>query len=93
MFYVKIRFFDSDQGGRNTPPLSGYGPQIKIGTVYTSCLLTADSDDYIFSFGQEHEAILELRFPEVYPKVFQIGDTFEFFEGPKCVGYGRIMGS
>jgi hypothetical protein len=91
MFVARVIFKGPDAGGRETPPLPGYHPQIWAGDAYTSCKVESLTGKVAFAFGIEHLVSLELHFPEIYADRFALGDAVAFFEGSHLVGRGVIL--
>jgi len=40
MYPAGIVFWGRDKGGRDTPPKPGYHPQLDVGGMHTSCVVT-----------------------------------------------------
>ncbi|MGZ6322269.1 MAG: hypothetical protein ACXWQR_23550 [Ktedonobacterales bacterium] len=91
MFVAKVVFLGPSRGGRNTPPQSGYHPQIKAGDEYTSCVIESLRDEVVFDFDKEHLVLLRLMFPEGHEEMFSIGSRVIFFEGHRLIGSGTIV--
>jgi translation elongation factor EF-Tu-like GTPase len=86
-----VKFLFPEDGGRTTPPQSGYRPQLKLGDIQTSCMILSPNDDEgIMSFGKEHYVQLKLIFPE-YQKRITSNMGLEFYEGSRLVGIGKIQ--
>ncbi|RRH81603.1 hypothetical protein EH244_28640 [Variovorax beijingensis] len=86
-----IDFFDSNNGGRITPPYSGFRPKINVGGIHTSCFVESKEGEEVFNFGLKHKVSLRLIFPEIHTKTFVVGEDVELFEGSKLVGKGVIV--
>ena len=92
MFIAKVVFIGPSRGGRDTPPQSGYHPQIKAGDEYTSCVIESLHDEAVFDFDAEHLVSLRLMFPEGHEDMFSVGSRINFFEGHHLIGSGTIVG-
>ena len=93
MTVASLRFFGPTEGGRQTPPVTGFRPQIDIGGIHTSCVVTKLDGGEIFSFGEEHRASLALMFPDQYKVTFNVDDVVRLYEGSKLIATGRIVES
>ena len=94
MYAADIVFWGRDKGGRDTPPKPGYHPQLDVGGMHTSCVVTPqDSTIACFSFDIEYAVSLELMLEEVYRGRLGIGDVAKLFEGSRQVAEGKITGS
>jgi hypothetical protein len=91
MFIAKVIFPGPIAGGRETPPLTGYHPQIKAGDLYTSCRIMSVDGNEVFDLDVEHLVLLELLLPEEYAECFAAGNEVTFFEGSHQVGSGIIL--
>jgi hypothetical protein len=91
MFVAKVIFNGPDTGGRRTPPLQGYHPQVKIGDEYASCWIESLTAEHTFAFDVEHLVALDLLLPEFYADRFALGDEVTFFEGSHLVGRSLIL--
>lgn len=91
MFVANVVFIGPSSGGRDTPPQSGYHPQIKAGDEYTSCVIESLRDEVVFDFDKEHLVSLRLMFPEGHESKFSVGSSVSFFEGSHLIGSGTIV--
>lgn len=89
---AEIVFFGREYGGRETPPMTGIHPQIKIDDYYTSCKMDSIDGEDTFNFGVHH--LVNLTFfvyPELHlPKLYK-GFKFNILEGTHCIGNGIIL--
>lgn len=93
-----IKFLGNEEGGRITPPMSGFRPQIKIGNETTSCiiqLLDDNSNESIMSLGIEHKVSIQLVFEKIYSEKLNCmlaegNNAIELYEGSKLIGIGKI---
>ena len=89
---AKIIFLSKEQGGRHTPPSSGYKPNIKIGEILTSCIVTpVDSSITIMDFGIEYFVFIELQFESLYLDNIYKGIKIHLYEGRKLIGMGEFI--
>ena len=88
-FKAEVVFKHEKDGGRLSPPRSGYRPQLEIGDELTSCTIS-DEMDSVYDFGLIHEVVLSLQFPDRYAHQLKEGDPLVFREGSKKIGEGRI---
>jgi hypothetical protein len=79
MFLARVTFLEPEQGGRHTPPQSGYHPQIDAGGEYTSCAIESLNEETVFEFGKEYMVRLRLLFPEFYRGRFAPGNTYGLY--------------
>lgn len=89
-FRARLVFFDESAGGRLSPPLPGYRPQIELGEELTSCTITA-KDTAVFEFNTPHIVELSLMFPDRYLSFLEKGDQVVLREGSRKVGEGTIL--
>ena len=91
MVIAWVRFLSLDEGGRTSPPSSGYHPQVAIGNERTSCIIESLDGATTFAFDLEHRVSLRLLFPDRYPDAFAVGQTVYFYEGSHLIGTGIIL--
>jgi hypothetical protein len=91
MFVAHVTFLGPEQGGRRTPPQTGYHPQIDAGGILTSCLIEALGDETSFAFNTVYRVRLRLLFPDDYHAAFAVGGAVRFYEGSHLVGSGTIL--
>lgn len=89
MYKARVTFWGD--GGRSKPPHTGYHPQIKIGSVFTSCIIDAAPGTSVFAFDKEYEVKLRLMSPELCGERLHVGDQTHFFEGSKQVASGVVI--
>ena len=91
-YKASVRFLSLEEGGRYSPPISGYKPQLKIGNEQTSCKITLENTkDEIMHFGIEHIVFIELQFEDVYPDKSFLKCEIELYEGNKLIGIGKFL--
>jgi len=87
-----VRFINKEEGGRTSPPMSGYKPHIKIGKEHTSCRITAkDSDVETLDFGCDHDVYIEFQFEERFANQIKSGLNIGLYEGNRLVGHGYLI--
>ena len=91
MIIAWVKFLSSDEGGRKSPPFSGYHPQVAVGNELTSCVIESLNGETIFAFDKKHRVSLRLMFSDQYPDPFTVGQTIYFYEGSHLVGSGIIL--
>lgn len=91
MVIAIVMFFSSDKGGRITPPLSGFRPQVEIGDTHTSCTVKSREGVDTFSFDKEYQVSLEPLFPARYPNAFTVGEVVRLYEGNKLIASGKVV--
>ena len=89
-FKAELSFLPEQDGGRLSPPCSGYRPQIQIGEESTSCKVESD-DVEVFELGEIYVVGLTLMFPERYLHRLSRGDRVVLLEGDRKVAAGRIL--
>jgi translation elongation factor EF-Tu-like GTPase len=88
---ARIRFLLPSEGGRSTPAMSGVRPQLKLGEVLTSCVVSSKNEDQVFELGREYEVTLRLVFPEQYGQLVRFEMPVELFEGSRLVARGEFV--
>ena len=87
---AQILFWDAQNGGRLTPPHSGFHPQIEISGVYTSFWVESLTGVEVFEFGKEYPVLLRPLLAQ-YNGALKVGDAVKLFEGSKQIGKGVIV--
>src|SRR5689334_6639970 len=88
---VKMRFVPPSQGGRKMPVRSETRSELKVGNLFTSCIIHGPAEQ-IFEFGAEYEISLELLQWDRYKDAIRIGMPAQLNEGSRIVGLGTIVG-
>ena len=91
MIIAQVDFLGPDRGGRNTPPMSGFRPQVDVLGTHTSCLVESTEGKEVFPFGSIHSVSLTLMHAKHFPNALQIGDIVNFYEGNKLIGVGTVV--
>ena len=99
-FCAELRFLPASEGGRSTPPQSGFHPQLKLGELQTSCVVTSvDPDVHAFSFAKPHRVRLQLMFKKEAEEITghsiahwcAKGKLIELYEGSKKIAEGYVI--
>jgi hypothetical protein len=78
-------------GSLGRPPLPGYKPQIKIGNIYTSCIITPQNSKVeAMGFGIEHDVFIELQFEDLYLDKVMMQERINLCEGERLIVVGRF---
>ena len=88
---ARIRFLPTVKGGRSTPPVSGFRPQIRLDGVQTSCVVESGDVGETFSFGVDSTVVLTLVFPDEYGHQFAELGRVELFEGNRLIATGDFL--
>jgi hypothetical protein len=91
MFVAHVTFLSPQQGGRRTPPQTGYHPQLGAGGVLTSCVIESLGDETTLAFDTVHRVRLRLLLPDRSHDAFAVGSDVCFYEGSHLVGSGTIL--
>jgi Elongation factor Tu C-terminal domain len=91
-FIAQLFFRKTEDGGRENYALSGYRPQIKFPftEMQTSGQQTYIENNMVFP-GDNVNALIKLTSTEHLSGQLKIGTKFEFLEGDKQIGTGRIL--
>lgn len=90
-FIAVLKYRTTEEGGRNTPALSSYRPQIKFpfSEMQTSGQQTF-LDKEVVNPGDEVEAEIAIVSVDFFQNQLTEGMEFEFREGSRIIGTGRI---
>ena len=91
-FVATLTYRTTEQGGRKTPAVSGYRPQIKFAfeEMQTSGEQTFIERKTVFP-GDMINAEIKLLSPEYFENKLDYGMKFEFREGETVIGTGKIL--
>ena len=91
-FIADLKYLTTDEGGRQTPAFSGYRPQIKFDfdEMQTSGQQTFLNKDTAYP-GDTFEAAIRIISVEHFENTLTEGMTFEFREGSRIIGTGKII--
>ncbi|MDL2232359.1 hypothetical protein LJC63_02095 [Ruminococcaceae bacterium OttesenSCG-928-L11] len=89
-----IRLLKTEEGGRQTSPLTGYRPQLKIDDRnQTSTYITTCDGTEIIQLGKRYHVYLELQFESDYLALLDKSRPIELYEGSHLVGTGCFEGA
>jgi hypothetical protein len=88
---ARLRFLTTQEGGRVRAPEAGVRPQLKVGEIFTSCIIHPLDEANELALGQEHEVMLEVVFWDEYRRLFHDGMLLELYEGSKKVASGQFL--
>lgn len=91
-FVAQLCFKKTEDGGRTNFALSGYRPQVKFSftEIQTSGQQTYIDNKMAFP-GDNINALIKLATKEHLKGKLREGSNFEFLEGEKVIGTGRIL--
>jgi len=91
-FIADLKYLTTEEGGRQTPAFSGYRPQVKFGfdEMQTSGQQTFLNKDTVYP-GDTVEAAIKIISVEHFANTLTEGMTFEFKEGSRVIGTGKII--
>jgi translation elongation factor EF-Tu-like GTPase len=90
LLQARICFLRASEGGRSTPAMSGVRPHLKVGEVFTSCVVQGLEPSEVFEPGREYDVTLELRFWAEYGHLIDDALPVELYEGSRLVAQGRF---
>lgn len=90
-FIAKLSYRTTNEGGRQTPAISGYRPQVKFEftEMQTSGQQTFIDKDTVFP-GDTVDAKIKILSPDYFAGCLTEGMQFEFREGATVIGTGEI---
>ena len=91
-FIADLKYLTTEEGGRQTPVFSGYRPQIKFDfdELQTSGQQTFLNKDTVYP-GDKVEAAIRILSVDHFENTLTEGLTFEFKEGSRVIGTGKII--
>jgi hypothetical protein len=89
-FKACIRFLPSSEGGRNRPAMNGIRPSLRLGDVFTSCVIHSCDQTELFEFGKDYDVTLEIVFWDVYGHLLRWDQPVELFEGSHLIAVGKF---
>ncbi len=87
---AKIYFLSPEEGGRQTPILSGYSPALYFGERQTDGTITLTTGSRSVP-GTECEVVIKFLHPEHLGDAVKPMATFEAKEGSRVVGRGQVL--
>ena len=91
-FIAFLNYRTFDEGGRATPAKSGYRPQIKFDFEERT---TSGRQNYLGTEwvcpGETVEAEISILSPQFFTNKLEVGMEFQFCEGWKIIGTGKIL--
>ena len=91
-FVAHLKYRTFDEGGRATPAKSGYRPQIKFDFEERT---TSGRQNYLGTEwvcpGESVEAEISILSPQFFTNKLEVGMEFQFCEGWKIIGTGKIF--
>lgn len=91
-FIAELYYRNSDDGGRKTPAFSGYRPHVKF--PFSEMLTSGQQifiDKSIVYPGETIIAEISIISTEPFLNKLNIGLDFEFREGSRIIGTGKIL--
>ena len=90
-FIAELKYLTTEEGGRKTPALSGYRPQVKFdfSVMETSGQQTFLNKKIVYP-GDTVLAAIKIVSVTSFANSLKVGMTFEIREGSKIVGHGKI---
>lgn len=91
-FIAYLKYRTTDEGGRETPAQSGYRPQVRFDfeKITSSGRQVFINKKWVFP-GEYVEAEITLMSPQFFENKLSVGLKFEFIEGSKIIGIGKIL--
>lgn len=91
-FIAELKYLTTDQGGRRTPARSGYRPHVKF--AFSEMQTSGQQiflDQEIVHPGDTVNAEITIISTQFFDHMLSPEMTFEFSEGPRTIGTGRII--
>ena len=90
-FIAELKYLTTEEGGRQTPAFSGYRSQVKFDfdEMQTSGQQTFLNKDTVYP-GDAVQAAIRIVAVEHFAHTLTVGMTFEFREGSRLIGTGKI---
>jgi translation elongation factor EF-Tu-like GTPase len=91
-FTAMLKYYAIEQGGRTMPARSGYRPQLKFGfeEMQTSGQQVFLDKEVVYP-GDTVKAEITMASPMIFRGRLVCGEAFEFREGDRIIGTGRII--
>lgn len=90
-FLAELQYLTTENGGRNSYALSKYRPQVRFtfSQMMTSGQQIFIGKEFVFP-GDNVEAKIKILSPELFQNMLYENLDFEFLEGSKLIGNGKI---
>jgi len=88
---AEITLLPTDQGGRETPVLTGYRPAHKIRSDYLTTGVHQYFERSEVAPGETVRGTIAFITPDAYPHCLSVGQEIDIQEGGRLVGRARIM--
>jgi hypothetical protein len=92
-FHATIRFLLTSENGRSKPAMSGIRPHIKLGDIFTSCIVRSLNSDETFELGRDYDVEIEIIFWEEYGSLFHENIPIELYDGNRVIATGAFHAS
>ncbi|MGZ3944720.1 MAG: EF-Tu C-terminal domain-related protein [Mucilaginibacter sp.] len=91
-FIAELKYLTTDAGGRRTPVLSGYRPQVRFAfsEMQTSGQQKFLDKEVVYP-GEIVNAEISILSPQFFEHMLYPGMSFEFREGSRIIGTGQII--
>jgi hypothetical protein len=89
---ARIRFLTVEEGGRLDPARDGIQPQLKLGDVHTSCVVSSCDEVSVFDAGVMYDVRIEVMFWAQYSHLFSREDPVQLFDGSRLIAEGEVVG-
>ena len=83
-----IRFLTTSEGGRSRPAVTGIRPHLKLGGIFTSCIIRAHGRTETFELGENYNVTIEIPFWDEYSSFFCVNVPIELFDGNRLIARG-----
>ncbi len=90
--WAQIMFLTVEEGGRLDPARDGIRPQLKLGDVQTSCVVSSTDGATVFDPGVMYNVGIEIVFWEQYSHLFNRQDPILLFDGSRLIAKGHVVG-
>jgi hypothetical protein len=89
---ARIRFLTVEEGGRLDTARDGIRPQLKLGDVMTSCVVSSSDGASVFDAGVVYDVRLEIMFWDQYSHLFSRQNPVQLFDGSRLIAEGEVLG-
>jgi hypothetical protein len=88
---AKVRFLLPEEGGNLNPAHDGSRSQLKIGEVYTSCIVNSASEATIFDAGVDYDVLIDVILWNEYASRFNEKAPIQLYEGRRLAATGNFL--